>query len=153
MADVGYVRRLDDGLALDVGASAADVYSYRFPRRREQFGEVYAGLVGDRLSVHLHYSPDYFHAGASTLYADLDGAVRPADGWRLFGHLGALTPLGAPDTPGSHKERYDLSAGVARQIRKVELSLMLSGSQPTPNRPNGKAQDRDTVVLSASYFF
>lgn len=153
MGNLGYAVRLRPGLALDVGASAANVYSYRFPRKREHFQEVYAGLVGDHLSVHAHYSPDYFRSGFATLYVDADAAFRPAERWRAFGHVGALTPLDGPGTPGGRKERYDLSAGVARQIRDFELSLAFATTGPVPLRPDGEPQDRDTVFVSASVFF
>ena len=150
----GYVRRLTlAGPALDLGISDAQVTSYKAPRRRVGYQELYAGLVGDELSFHLHYSPNYFDAGAPTLYADLDGAIRPAPQWRLFAHLGALTPLGGPVAPGSRKERYDLTAGVARKFTRAEVSLAWSTTGPVTRRPDGVRQDRDTVALGASYFF
>lgn len=151
--DIGYVRRLSGDLALDLGASDAQVTDYKFPHRREAYQELYAGLIGDRLSFHGHYSPDYFHSGIQTLYADLDGAIRIADAWRLVEHLGVLTPLAGPIRPGSRKERYDVGAGVTRRLAHVELSLSWHAISPIPNMPGGRPQDRNGLVLSASYDF
>ena len=58
------------------------------------YTEVYAGIIGDHLSAHFHYSPNYFRPGVNSGYADIDGVLRPADKWRLFGHVGTTFPIG-----------------------------------------------------------
>jgi len=148
----GYAAALGSGPSIDLGVSASDLIGYRYPKHRVSYQEVYAGLVGDHLSFHVHYSPDYFQTGAKTLYTDLDGAIRPTDAWRIFAHLGAITPLDAPRGPGSRKERYDVSLGVARAAPHSEVSLAWVNAAPAP-RAEGKPQDRAAVVLSLAYFF
>jgi uncharacterized protein (TIGR02001 family) len=151
---LGYARRLGAGPTLDLGVTDANVISYKFPKHhRVDYQEAYVGLIGGNLSVHAHYSPNYFHTGIQTLYVDVDGAIRPTPEWRLFGHVGALTPVGGPELPGSRKEHYDVSAGLARRFAHTELSFTWSSTGPVPNLPDGKPQDRDAFVLSASYFF
>ena len=150
---VGYVARLGSR-SLDLGITDAHLIGYRAPRHRIDYQEVYAGLLSRHLSVHLHYSPNYFHTGAETLYADFDGVMRSDDdNWRVFGHLGALTPLSAPSGRGSHKERYDFSAGVARRFLHSEVSLTWSQTTPVVIQASGQPQDRAGLVLSAAYFF
>ena len=150
---LGYVARLG-AQSLDVGITDANVIGYRAPRHRVEYQEVYVGLLSRHLSAHLHYSPNYFHTGVQTLYADLDGVMRSDDdAWRVFGHLGALTPLDAPARPGSHKERYDVSVGVARRFSHTEVSLAWSATTPRVIQANGEPQDHAAVVLSLAYFF
>ena len=149
----GYVARLGTGPALDVGVTDSSLIGYRYPKHRVDYQEVYAGLLGDHLSFHAHYSPNYFHSGLQTLYVDLDGAVRPTDDWRVFGHVGALTPLSGLVAHGSRKERYDLSLGVARKLPHAEVSLVWSRTTPVVVLPGGRPQDRAALALSAAYFF
>jgi len=149
----GYARRLMAGLALDVGVTDANIISYKVPKRRVEYQEVYAGLIGDHVSFHAHYSPNYLHTGSSTLYADLAGAVRPTPDTRLFAHFGALTPLVGPQVEGSRKVRYDASLGVARRFQHAELSLSWTTTFPAVVLANGQGQDRDTLVVGAAYFF
>jgi len=150
---VGYVARLGSR-SLDIGVTDADLVGYRSPRHRVEYQEVYAGLLSRHFSAHLHYSPNYFHGSAETLYADLDGVMRSDDdNWRVFAHLGALTPLSAPAARGARKERYDVSAGIARRLPHAEVSLAWSATTPSARQADGTAQDRATLVLSASYFF
>jgi hypothetical protein len=101
----------------------------------------------------LHYSPDYFGQGASTLYADLDGAYRPSRRWRLFGHVGVLTPIAVRTSYGSYRERYDLRAGAAAEFTRGEVQLALTSTGPGPAYPEGHSQDRAALVVAATFFF
>ena len=88
------------------------------------------------MSARLYYSPDYFGTGAQTLYVDLDGAVRPARHWRLFGHVGALSPLGGEARFGGHRAYVDVRAGVAFAFRGCELRLAWTAIDPKPYYPS-----------------
>ena len=103
------------------------------------------------MAAHLYYSPNYFTSGYSTLYAELSGAMRPADDWRLFGSIGALNYLSAPYGQGGLATRYDARVGVARQLGAFELKL--EGTLVTPVPAFLAGQSPAAVVVGASYFF
>lgn len=183
LAYAGYSTRITDGLAWDIGAEYAhisDQASYRiqlpapdppvYPatglagssyvlniqRRYDgDYSEVYAGLVGGGASVRLSYSPDYLDEHVQTLYLDLSGSVRPAPRWRLFGHVGALTPVGGSGQPmvESGYERYDLRAGAAFELKDCELRLVWTSVRPSFDYPFLLRQRKDALVFGASYFF
>jgi uncharacterized protein (TIGR02001 family) len=150
---VGYSARVNAGPAWDVGVTNT---RYSEPTRYGytlDYTEVYAGLVGDNVSAHLYFSPNYFGRGAQTVYVDVDGAVRPAPRWRLFGHLGALTAVGGQYGLGSHRAYLDVRAGGAFELRGLELSLAWVAVGPKPDYPAGYPQGRDALVLGATYAF
>jgi uncharacterized protein (TIGR02001 family) len=145
---VGYAWRNGAGPSWDVGVNNEDLSLPSDPRYALRYTEVYVGVIGRNLSAHLHYSPNYLRPGEGALYADVDGAVRLADVWRLFGRVGVLTPLnGAAD----RRERYDLRAGIAREFKRCELRL--AWTAVFPQRPPQIAANRPAVVVGASYFF
>jgi uncharacterized protein (TIGR02001 family) len=84
---IGYATRKSRGLSWDVGLHNEDLTAYADRKYVFRYTEVYAGLTSNNISTHLYYSPNYLKPGASILYADLDGALRPAPQWRLFGHV------------------------------------------------------------------
>lgn len=149
----GYVGRSKTGPNWDVGVTNGTVTEYSYPTHNLNYTEVYVGLIMKGVSTHLYYSPNYFGGGVGTLYADLDGAFRPAPGWRLFGHVGVLTPLSGPSSPGRRNERYDLRAGVARTFGAAELHLSWTDAAPAVVYPAEHVKTHGAVVLGAAYFF
>ncbi len=138
----GYISSPVKGLAWEAGASQVHF------RQREayDYSEVYAGLVGDRFSARLSYSPRYYGRDEATLYADLSTSRRLSPHWRVVAHAGVLTPLN-----GLYRgERYDVRAGVAVSLRNYEVQLAWTRATPFSGRPG---DDSDAVVASASYFF
>jgi uncharacterized protein (TIGR02001 family) len=150
---VGYVTQPRDGPAFDVGLTNSHISYYKFGERTVHYNEVYAGVLTDHASLRLYYSPSYFGQRVKTIYANLSGVYRPAPDWRLFGHLGALTPVGGRKFPGSHRERYDMSVGVAAKVKDAELSLSVSRTVPNLKFSNGHKLERDAVVAGITYFF
>jgi uncharacterized protein (TIGR02001 family) len=150
-ANLGYGRRAGPRVAWDVGVSNSEINYYRFARRTFRYSEIYAGVQTRHASLRLHYSPSYFGQGTETIYADLSAAALPAENWRLFAHLGVLAAVGGPGFAGG--ERYDMSAGLARKINNLELSVSYVRGEPNRLRPNGTRLDRDKVVMGAAYLF
>jgi uncharacterized protein (TIGR02001 family) len=146
---VGYVTPRYRGMSLDLGVDNQDLAYYYGDRRIPvRYAEAYVGVVGDGLSAHLHYSPNYLRPGYGALYAEVDGSLKPAENWRLFGHLGTTVPVG--DTEG-RRQRWDARAGVARQLGPFELQASVVAT--TPNPPGATPQGRVTLVVGASFFF
>ena len=152
-ADIGYARRLGSEVSLDVGATNASFVEHQRYRYSQTYSEAYAGLAWRDLSAHLYYSPNYLGSRTQTLYAELEGAIRPAPIVRLFAHVGRLTPLNAPDASNFYHAQYDFSAGVAVQIKSYEARLSWSGLRPGVEFPTGQRQARDALVAGATVFF
>lgn len=149
----GYARHDDAGRSWDLGVSNADLSSY-IPGQKTAFHytELYGGVSTEHASLYVRYSPNYIRPGASALYLDLSGAVRPADRWRLFAHAGLTVPLTWPAGGNSPKDHYDLRAGVARQLGAWELQLAATTAGPT-GPPAYPAKDRGAVILGLAYSF
>jgi uncharacterized protein (TIGR02001 family) len=153
-AYVGYAHRVGPEASWDVGLTATDVAQYGASRSRVRYGEVYGGLSWKSLSAHVYYAPDYLGQGASALYTDVDGAIRPAKHWRLFGHVGLATPLeSATARRAIRRASYDLKAGVAASVKNLEVQLAWSEYGPSAEYFTGERQPRDALVVSATYSF
>jgi uncharacterized protein (TIGR02001 family) len=150
---LGYVARVSTRTAWDLGVTHSDFRVNSAERRSFDYTELYTGVIKDHVSAHVHYSPNYFGQGVSTVYVDLDGAFRPARQWRIFGHVGVLTPVNGSASPGSYRERYDLRAGVAAEFKGGELQLAWTTTRPDLAYPAGHTQNRDALVIAATCFF
>jgi len=152
VAYLGYAGRLEPGTSWDVGVTNSQDMVYLYKHYVTNYTEIYAGYSRNNLSAHVYYSPNYL-SDSSTLYFELDGAVRPARGWRLFGHAGVLEPLDAERRRYAPPTRFDLRIGVARELRHSEISLAWTTTTPAPRYPQGVPQSRDALVVGASYHF
>lgn len=126
----GYARRLASGAVLDVGF--ADYERWRY-ETGDRYGfldtEVYAGVRRWGVSAYLFYSPHYYAEGARALYAQVEAQRTLWGPWRVFGHVGVLTPLGAPvSLYGPTGEQPDGSIGVSRSFRSARAFLAWSAA-------------------------
>lgn len=147
---LGYALRLSPDSTLDLGVSNLHYRSYGYPTGAKDATEVYAGWVAGPLNYYLHYSPNYFYPGARVLYGEVNGAVRLPRPWRLFGHVGVLTPLGGGL---DNKERYDVRAGIAVAFRHGEAQLAWSTALPTLNYVDPPSGGRGVVALGLTWSF
>lgn len=144
----GYARPVGRDLSLDLGVNNQNLRQYAGKFYPVNYSEFYAGLIGRHLSAHVYYSPNYLKPGINTLYADIDGAIKPAENWRLFAHAGTTAPVGGP--PGRH-QRYDFRAGVSRQFGGLELQASVTSTTPAP--PALTPPERTALVFGANWFF
>lgn len=169
-AYAGFARRASNGVTWDAGATTTKVVSelpvavtYRIQgflysqtyivKYQANYAEAYVGAAKGPLSAHLYLSPDYLGQGLRTAYLDLNAAVRPTTGVRLFVHAGLLAPLGDSAPPAVKRERLDLRTGVAVEFRHGEIQLAWTTVTPRADYPTGYPQKRNALVLSASAFF
>lgn len=153
VAYLGYARRSGTGPTWDIGVTNAELRNYAIGRHSINYSEAYAGILTEHISARIFYSPGYFGGKLRTVYAELNGAVRPAPDWRLFGHMGVLTPVGGWAPPGARGERYDLSAGLARQLGAYELRLAWTSAIAQPTYAGSPRQSHDALVVGASRAF
>lgn len=149
---LGYAKRLSGDWSWDAGVSNLTVASaYGGVRGKEAF-EGYAGLRGRRVGVYAYYSPRYLGDGGQTLYLAVDAASATRRGWRMIGHLAALTPIG-DHAPENRRAQFDLRVGVARAFKGGEAQLAWTSRRPGGDAASGYAGDRDAVVFTLTGYF
>ena len=148
---LGFAGRGAGGTSWDVGFANVDMTLYLGRKYPLEYRQVYVGIAKDALSARLSYSPDYPREGVKSLYLDLNGAVRPAENWRLTGHLGAMSRLNGDRAIDGKPTRYDVRLGLARTFDHGELQLAWNAVTPRP-RPLTR-RTRGGLSLAASYFF
>lgn len=142
-----------DGVTWDLGASTVNMSLYLDKHYPLSYSQIYAGLAKGDLSGHVYLVHDYPRQGVTTGYAEMNGVLRPAEDWRLTGHLGVSHRLGGP-RPGDGKlTRYDVRLGVARTLGRAEVraayTVVLRRPTPRPESSDG----RPGVSVGASLFF
>lgn len=121
----GYALRLAGGPTIDAGIVHADYSGYRIYHKKAVYTELYVGLIAGKLSAHLHYAPDYFQRGVTTLYADVDGSVPLTPHLRATGHLGVLRQLkGVREQAG--RLTHDWSIGAVADVGHFSFQLTLA---------------------------
>jgi uncharacterized protein (TIGR02001 family) len=151
--DAGYAWRLAGGRVLDLGVTRREFMNTSALARGAGYSELYAGIGGRSLSARLHYSPDYLRRGTTTVYATLDGVVRPAPGWRLLAHAGAMRFVGSLPAYVEDRGQFDYSLGVARRIGPVDAQLAWTGGAPGSDFYRGRERARQAVTLAVSLGF
>ncbi len=150
---LGFAHRMDAGGSWEVGVTNSQTSVYLYRRYSANYTEVYAGYSNGNLSAHIFYSPKYIGVEESTLYAEVNGAFRPASHLRVFGHLGALEPLGGRSVSIAGRPRFDLRLGVAGEFRNCEVRLAWTATSPAPFFPEGRQQKSNALIAGVEYFF
>ena len=148
---IGFARRTPGGLSWDAGVNNVDLTLYLDRKYRIEYNQFYVGASKGALDAHLYVSPNYPNRSAGTAYLDVNGAVRPVEGWRLSGHAGALIGLSGRDLQDDRRTRYDVKLGVAREWTNHEVSLGWVAVFPRP-KPTTSVT-RPSLILAATYFF
>ncbi|WP_436805964.1 TorF family putative porin [Sphingomonas sp. DT-51] len=89
---VGYARRVAPSVSVDVGAVRRAYDRYATIEYGRSFAELYAGLVGRRLSAHIFHAPNYDGWGHDASYAQVEGTLLEHGRVTLSLHLGGLRP-------------------------------------------------------------
>jgi uncharacterized protein (TIGR02001 family) len=146
--NIGYARRLGSGPVVDFGIIHSNYTEYFSGGYKAQYNEAYLGLITKHFSSHIYYSPNYFRRGLSTVYADADVVVRPAEKWRLNAHFGVLAPMSGDQPTG-----YDWRLAVATQMGALDLQLAWSGGGPRPDYYADRPHGHHALVLGIAYIF
>jgi uncharacterized protein (TIGR02001 family) len=154
IAYVGYAQRLSSGGSWDVGVTNTrnSVYLPHWTYSSD-YTEIHAGFSKDSLSGRISFSPKYLGESTSTLYMELNDAVRPAQHWRIFGHVGALVALERDRPYYISRSRVDLRAGIAREIGPCDLHVAWTMVTPRAYYPEVRLQSRNAVVAGLDVYF
>lgn len=152
--NIGYARRLNAALSIDGGIARSQYRSADRGSRSHNYTEIYLGLASGPFSARVYYSPDYFRADASSLYAEVEATFRPARNWRVNGHLGSQVYLATPARyqPG-YAARYDWRLAVARELGSLDLHAALSGGGPARDYYSGSLHGKVALTAGASWSF
>lgn len=153
IGNIGYARRIGPRVSIDAGYMRTQYAHYVGAAHGDaHYDELYAGISAHGLSAHVYVSPDYFRRDVSTIYGELDGAVKPVGRWRLTGHIGVLGHLSQPSYL-SLRTQYDWRIGIARPIGPFDLHVALTGGGPGDDLYRDRPHGRTAVVGGASWFF
>lgn len=149
LAYMGYARPVGFGLAGEVGVNV----SHFGGATSFDYQEIFAGVSGERWSLRLSYSPDYFGRGVRTLYTELNASLPLVTSLRGFAHAGLLDTLGTAARIGSSRSRLDGRLGLAFSSSSFELQLARYASSTGGPYAAEYDRRRGGWWLSASSFF
>jgi uncharacterized protein (TIGR02001 family) len=146
----GYVMRLSSGHSIEFGASV----SHFTGDTRYDYLEAYAGLIAERWGLRVHYAPDYFGRGVRVAYVDANAQWPLTDYARLFGHAGALVPLGGRSFGADDRRtRGDVRLGLGMTAGSLDVQLAWVGATRGGPYPAVYTGRRSTWQLSALLSF
>lgn len=150
--NIGYARKLNQKLSIDAGV-VRNQYRAAYPGvRSNDYTEMYLGVAADSLSARIYYSPD-FRPGVATVYGEVEATIRPANNWRLNGHLGGLVYVTTTNCRFRSDPKYDWRLGVARQFGSLDLHTALSGGGSCRGYYGGSARNKTALTAGASWSF
>jgi hypothetical protein len=152
-AQLGAVKRISNGLAVEAGAAATVINSNVFLPFSGHSIEAFAGISGKHLSARLFLSPAYIVENLATAYLDVNGSLRATPQLRLVGHLGLFVPLSQRGAAPLPEARYDLLIGAARAIGPAELRLSWVRTGASAAYLEARRQARDALVVGAGVAF
>ncbi len=151
--NAGYAWKTAAGPVIDLGVANANYTEYFSGGTSADYTELYAGLITGPIASHIHFSPNYFRHGVSTVYLETDGAARIAPRWRLNGHVGLLVQTGGPLAAMSRRSHYDWRVGIAHQIGRFNLQASWSGGGPDRDYYASDTHSRDAFVFGLTCAF
>lgn len=153
IGNIGYARRIGPRVSIDAGYTRTQYTHYvGAARGNAHYDEFYAGISAHGLSAHVYVSPDYFRREVSTIYGELDGAIKPVGEWRLTGHVGVIGYLSQPRYL-SFSTQYDWRIGISRPIKRFDLHVALTGGGPGNDHYHNRAHGKTAVIGGVSWFF
>lgn len=149
----GYAVRTRAGPVIDVGVvNRTFTRFYRGGESASEF-EVYAGVIGRRLSARAYLAPDYYGRGATAVYAELAATIPVTERLRIGGHAGLLAPLSGELYPGVTRAQYDWRLSASRRFGRLGVSLAWSGLGPAADFYRGRRRPGDTLTLGVRRAF
>ncbi len=149
LAYLGVSRRTVFGLAWEIGATRALFAA----EPRFDYGEFYAGLIGERWNLRTAFSPAYFGYRVRTSYIEWNGGLPLNAAWRVFGHLGALEVLSGQVPLGGRHSSLDARGGIGTALGDWDWQLARVQSVRGGLYPVIDSQGAGAWVLSVTRSF
>ena len=151
---VGYARRVAPSVSVDVGAVRRAYDRYATVEYGRSFTELYAGLVGRRVSAHLFYAANYDGWGHDASYVQVEGTLVERGRVTLSGHVGGLRP---PRIEGFGRSiTLDWRLGATwrpDQVAAVSLTWIGAGQGYDRYSEDRRTGRRGALILSVSRAF
>lgn len=141
----GYVTPSDTDKHFEIGVTALHVEK----TYKNDYAEIYAGLITEHFSARVYYSPYYFREGIKTVYTELNSSVIIAKRWKAAAHMGYLTPLSGL---GGHGYG-DLGLSLGRPVAALDFQLAWSYSFDRGRYTGGASTRGGTITTSVRYAF
>lgn len=148
-ANAGYAFRSDSGLGWEFGGATT-----AFPDSAHyNYGEVFAGLLGEHWNARLYISPDYFGRSERTIYAEFNTTHPLAEHLRWFAHVGALHGLSGARGNGN-VPLYDVAIGTGARFGAFDLQVQwVDTSRLDYLYPAAAADTRHAWVASLTFSY
>ena len=152
IGDVGYAKRLNEKVTLDVGVLRSQIRAASPETPSFKYLEVYAGGFVGPVSGRVYFSPAYRSEHQPTLYGELEAGFEPVRNWRLSGHIGLLTYLGSSARSGAGSTHLDGRISIARKLGQFEVHAILS-TRTTEQYEAYQAHAKPSVTFGGSMAF
>lgn len=145
----GFAKRISPRLTLDLGVLNVDYGRYASVGTGG-YTEAYAGLIGHRLSGHLHLSPNYFGSGVATVYATVDDALFVRGAWSVNGHAGLFFWVAGGRPVGAPAVHYDWALAINRAVGPMRLHVGWVQGGPNRDFYAGRERPRGAAVAGVT---
>ena len=140
----GVTKRLDATTSLDLGAHATSLVD----SLSLAFTEIYVGVIKEKYSLRLYYSPRYLGEKKQTTYVDFNTAYSLSSSWYLMLHLGWLEAMSVERTHFSNRYDARLAIGTYVGFWNYQLSFnKVRSSEPLT------VDAANRLMLNVSYSF
>ena len=148
VAYAGRVMSVTDTARVEIGGT----YAHFAGDSAYDYGEAFAGLLGDRWAARLSFAPHYFGQHRRTLYGEFNAWLPMTDATRLFGHFGASATVGG--LRGRTEQAWgDLRVGAGYSLGDWDFQLAWVAGGHLPRPPDPSRAGRAAWVIGASASF
>lgn len=148
LAYAGRVMAVSDRARFELGGN----YAHFTGDSAYDYGEAFAGLLGDRWTARLSFAPRYFGQHRRTLYGEFNAWLPMTEATRLFGHVGTLATVGG--SRGRTGQAWgDLRVGAGFSPGDWDLQLAwVAGGHPPQSLDTGRASHAAWVIGASTSF-
>lgn len=151
--NLGYARRLNSAVSVDAGVLRAEYTSSYSGGYAAHYTEFYVGAAARGLSLRAYFSPDYFRAGSTTLYGEIEAAIPVDANWRMNVHAGVLHYLDGAPPFSTRSTQLDWRLDLTRRLGRFEAFVSLSGVDPDYDLYRGGNRDNPAALAGLSFAF
>ena len=102
----------------------------------------------------MRFSPDFQDQNLSKLYIEIDTIKRLGDGFNATARAGLLLQVGGPGSLGERRARYDLQAGLSKDIGTWSINATINyGGDRGGTYFLGPFNLRDAIIIGVSKSF
>lgn len=128
IAYAGYAQRLSLRSSWEAGIRRFDYHGNR--RTAWPYEEAYLGFTWERVTLRLHYTPDFFDLGIRQVYAETDLVLPLSERWALAAHVGYAAQSGNPPAA----DRADFRLGFGYRVDRLVAEAAVVGTDASQRK-------------------